>query len=1361
MANAGANNEPKIPLKKIEGASSIKVEYFEKFIADLVLLLDKTGKPYHRKPIEIPRGKELIFWEGPRDSNLAPQEVQQSSDSYLFYADLVNVVGQAVEWYFDNGNDRTKKLLKPILPFVRDEKILQNLYGIDHILEDSVIAQSFQVKVLPIINRLFIAAAANSENGIEGVDDSEYLLEQKKKAEEAELEEEKKLAAAIAGAVGGDADSAVVATRPSGDAQAEQTGQETGLSTDTKPIPTDQATEEPIRGLKISDLKSIEAEVAWISSPLVYSLFGRHGIPQDVVDAHPELRQELYEHVRQAYLKSRSKSRTEVYSWARTSLSSDFLGRLEAFYQEYSQSLTPEKQTIFLDSVKKTEGLLKSYTPIPADISKLFDQDVASILGTDNPAVSKNIKTAIETLVITHGVPLQIVTEDNSGTTHFKVIESQEKDALYIISRLPDGYLKLIFGIRADQKLTKEQVEKLRAIALGYAQQRAIELALITHSEKVARGILETNAGTIGQLAKPQAPTANLRSFAVAMPGFIDVHKDVAKDGAETVSRALNNGAKDQMIRQIRLWNQLDDTRKWYIIEHIGLNPEQITDMAVPPERLRLFNIAEVMLKAEEEMEERDRLFKELVAKDQMLIEFAMAQQELIQEETLRTWYRDKIRELIGEEEWRDLQIQYEYLVALQREAAIPDEYAFEPSFEDLSPQEIMDFYEDGGGMGGSESGFSGQEPKVEPPQDSRSSSRGERGRGSRSRASRSKSTRSARKKLGKKLGTKKATDKAKKKFEDYLSKVAALGGPWGKAAGFAIKHRKTAAAIAGLAGAMIVGGLIKMFTAGKAALLGGIIGGVAGGVVGFFVGGPVGVVVGATLGASAGGYLGAKFSLGGTDSSGLFRSGGNLSAGQATSATQSARSAAQAARMAQASQAATIPTANIAATAMHAIATLPIGVLAPMGVIATIAMFSLYVLFIVMAAFLVPLPIGYDFDDLPSLPPGLNACWPTTGILTQLAEPSHTGTHRVGGLVQAIDIWCYGPDCPKEGDGDWPPAVYSSHNGIATIPPQNSYGIHVRVKSPEGYETIYAHLSDIVPGLQNGDTVGRGQLLGYMGNTGYCYDSAGNIGTIGCTHLHYEYSGGLISTIVPQGEYQSRKYVVENCSTGGVPNHESEGYLAIGPLTSNNVVASTTNDVANPSATCSWQGSKGLEVAVNANFFNKNMNPVGFAGENGAVRYYEDSETSAAFMEQLTTLVDNSGSFSTVKGKNHNPINWEMAISGVYSSGASTNTSLRQRTAISIGTAKEECSSKYAGDRVLFLAVMPSATFDQIEANLRDCGATTVVHMDGGGSSAFCSNSHTYPSVRSVPVNIGMKEAEVRDTFGNDPTPSDSPGLQ
>jgi len=71
---------------------------------------------------------------------------------------------------------------------------------------------------------------------------------------------------------------------------------------------------------------------------------------------------------------------------------------------------------------------------------------------------------------------------------------------------------------------------------------------------------------------------------------------------------------------------------------------------------------------------------------------------------------------------------------------------------------------------------------------------------------------------------------------------------------------------------------------------------------------------------------------------------------------------------------------------------------------------------------------------------------------------------------------------------------VYATGDGVVKASMYASgYGKVVRISHGYGYESIYAHLNKYI--VQKGDSITRGQLIGYTGNTG---TSTG-------PHLHYE----------------------------------------------------------------------------------------------------------------------------------------------------------------------------------------------------------------------------------------------------------------
>lgn len=59
----------------------------------------------------------------------------------------------------------------------------------------------------------------------------------------------------------------------------------------------------------------------------------------------------------------------------------------------------------------------------------------------------------------------------------------------------------------------------------------------------------------------------------------------------------------------------------------------------------------------------------------------------------------------------------------------------------------------------------------------------------------------------------------------------------------------------------------------------------------------------------------------------------------------------------------------------------------------------------------------------------------------------------------------------------------------------QGSYGNYVKLRHDDGYYTLYAHMAYNTLKVKVGDRVKKGQVLGYMGNTGYSFGG----------HLHFE----------------------------------------------------------------------------------------------------------------------------------------------------------------------------------------------------------------------------------------------------------------
>lgn len=75
---------------------------------------------------------------------------------------------------------------------------------------------------------------------------------------------------------------------------------------------------------------------------------------------------------------------------------------------------------------------------------------------------------------------------------------------------------------------------------------------------------------------------------------------------------------------------------------------------------------------------------------------------------------------------------------------------------------------------------------------------------------------------------------------------------------------------------------------------------------------------------------------------------------------------------------------------------------------------------------------------------------------------------------------------------------IYAAKTGVVTTVNKNknasSYGYYCIISHGNGYATLYAHQKQ-VPIVQEGQTVQKGQVIGYVGTTGR---STGN-------HLHFE----------------------------------------------------------------------------------------------------------------------------------------------------------------------------------------------------------------------------------------------------------------
>lgn len=74
-------------------------------------------------------------------------------------------------------------------------------------------------------------------------------------------------------------------------------------------------------------------------------------------------------------------------------------------------------------------------------------------------------------------------------------------------------------------------------------------------------------------------------------------------------------------------------------------------------------------------------------------------------------------------------------------------------------------------------------------------------------------------------------------------------------------------------------------------------------------------------------------------------------------------------------------------------------------------------------------------------------------------------------------------------------PVLASGTGVIEEVGPKGQYGNYIRIRHANGYQTAYGHMSRFAPGVREGVKVRQGQVIGFVGNTGF---STG-------PHLHYE----------------------------------------------------------------------------------------------------------------------------------------------------------------------------------------------------------------------------------------------------------------
>lgn len=75
-------------------------------------------------------------------------------------------------------------------------------------------------------------------------------------------------------------------------------------------------------------------------------------------------------------------------------------------------------------------------------------------------------------------------------------------------------------------------------------------------------------------------------------------------------------------------------------------------------------------------------------------------------------------------------------------------------------------------------------------------------------------------------------------------------------------------------------------------------------------------------------------------------------------------------------------------------------------------------------------------------------------------------------------------------------PIMATASGTVKFVGTQNGYGNFVEIQHHSGYSTAYAHLSSFARGLRKGQNVEQGQIIGFVGSTGWATGP----------HLHYEF---------------------------------------------------------------------------------------------------------------------------------------------------------------------------------------------------------------------------------------------------------------
>jgi hypothetical protein len=139
----------------------------------------------------------------------------------------------------------------------------------------------------------------------------------------------------------------------------------------------------------------------------------------------------------------------------------------------------------------------------------------------------------------------------------------------------------------------------------------------------------------------------------------------------------------------------------------------------------------------------------------------------------------------------------------------------------------------------------------------------------------------------------------------------------------------------------------------------------------------------------------------------------------------------------------------------------------------------------------------------------------PANSIVTQTFD-QHRARAMKGGYCEKPQAAGKCPNGYYYPGWDWVTMPAIGHDVLASAPGKaevrdegaKGYGLNVKLTHPDGYVTVYAHLSDAL--VETGETVRAGDVIGLTGWSGNVWDYLGNRSPA-AAHLHYELRKGGI----------------------------------------------------------------------------------------------------------------------------------------------------------------------------------------------------------------------------------------------------------